>query len=1052
MKKTESDVGSKYEYKCGKLSEVVITSLKKFLKKIEFNGLKRTVELFLPGIDLDEFVLQKIKNQMKKRRAVELSNGLGRVDIQYRRGGIQIEPAGILRLFVKEITITDNQILSLFHDIISQVENQYIYNDNYIVSKIDDIIFKISKTGIYSPKNSEEKTFYDFAMIILANYYGGSDETPEWVDAALGNIASGEFIERWIEFLAEYMSEVIAQVSENIFFDFKFTFDSALIRAVLNQKTNKGQLSKLIKLFGINIKSIIHKFVESYVSPSFLRGAGDIISDMTCGFLSDVGDGEESLNMNDCKVPDGIFDLTVALSELNFRGRAFRWYSKNKTDFKLEYSYNCDFERLKSVDVQAKRVMKTFPKINLGLVSSYKAVEVFEYSVNVENLEQGEFYYRIVSDDFCTQKYKMHIGNQSQKTKFLIFADSQGMVKSDYDKFLNVFENSISKNLDADFLVHLGDFVDDGNNEECWNWVLSSKKWAEIPALALSGNHEARRNIVAHRFGVGNSVLSHFNLPIKCDQNSEFGAYYSVVYGDVTLIALNTNTGGDYGIDKCQYDWAINTAKNAKTKWKVLLTHKSPYSNGPHHKDLDVKLIGKQIDDIAYYGNIDLVLGGHDHVYARTPVLAQGHKVFEYTKKIVYKNFEYESYINPQGTIFVVPGTSGVKNYQQKFPAGFHAKKLLGLDKPVYSCVEIDNENLYFDAFTFDEISCEFSRIDSFCIQKSAHELAETSAEYLDKFIDSIPDIPWKDHSEQIQKAKKIYENMDNSEKIKVQKRPELLKFSYFDECRKSIDSGKVAKVSTLAEFLKAIEDKSVGNIVIDSDEIDFENNHLPAKKIYIDRALKISGSGKLTHVRFVLKPGAFVIIAGSVCIDDTRKPYSVYPSLDVFEMHSSSFLALTEDATVNSGYGVGKGGRAINIIGDNSCAYLSTSGHNFARNGFVFTRNNTSNVKVTSGKYISNSRRYTFDINGKINISSGFIRSLKIDNNGEGVLEGGTLGDSQRSASTYPLECLGKMDIYAGTINAHKEISVKVGDAASVIEHKKSNCIVDIKGKILYN
>ena len=68
-----------YEYKCGKLSEVVIVSLRAFLDKIKSNGLKKMVEIFLPGINLDEFVLQKIKNQMKKRRAIELKKKLGRI-------------------------------------------------------------------------------------------------------------------------------------------------------------------------------------------------------------------------------------------------------------------------------------------------------------------------------------------------------------------------------------------------------------------------------------------------------------------------------------------------------------------------------------------------------------------------------------------------------------------------------------------------------------------------------------------------------------------------------------------------------------------------------------------------------------------------------------------------------------------------------------------------------------------------------------------------------------------------------------------------------------
>ena len=53
------------EYHGGKLSEVVINSLKPFLEKIKLYGIKKTIEDFIPEIRLDEFVLNKIKKQLK---------------------------------------------------------------------------------------------------------------------------------------------------------------------------------------------------------------------------------------------------------------------------------------------------------------------------------------------------------------------------------------------------------------------------------------------------------------------------------------------------------------------------------------------------------------------------------------------------------------------------------------------------------------------------------------------------------------------------------------------------------------------------------------------------------------------------------------------------------------------------------------------------------------------------------------------------------------------------------------------------------------------------
>ena len=128
-------------YKGGKISEIVISSIRPFLNKLKKIGIKKCLKSFLPKINIDNFVLEKIKSQLIKRRAIELGRGLGRVYIQYRFDGIQIEPCGVLRFIIKKITITDDQILKSFDDILSQIEKKYIKNSDYIISEIDDIIF-----------------------------------------------------------------------------------------------------------------------------------------------------------------------------------------------------------------------------------------------------------------------------------------------------------------------------------------------------------------------------------------------------------------------------------------------------------------------------------------------------------------------------------------------------------------------------------------------------------------------------------------------------------------------------------------------------------------------------------------------------------------------------------------------------------------------------------------------------------------------------------------------------------------------------------------------
>ena len=768
------------EYHGGKLSEVVINSLKPFLEKIKLYGIKKTIEDFIPEVQLDKFVLRKIKTQLKKRRGIELGKGLGMVFVQYRYDGIQIEFSGIIRLLVNKITITDSQILRSFNSILSQIEKKYILDDKYLLYKIDEIVFELSKTQIYKPKSSEEKTLYDFAVLILINYYNTSDKIPEWIQPALKNISKGEFIRKWIDILADYISEVISVVTEDIFFDFKVTFDSIVVRTFLNKITNRGQISKLLNTFDIDVKKIIYKFAKSYLSPSFIKGSSEILCDIAGSFLSKCNQRISDKSVSNEIFYSFPFEITVSMGLDSQFKRNFRWFTNlDISECFLEYSYDENFlnsEKIKSVP---EKVPKTVPVLNLGLVSSYKVDYLNKYSVTVDNLKIGNVYYRIIyienGKEIKTPVYKLKLRNTNDNLKFMIFTDSQGMVKTDYESFEKVFDSAIDREKNFDFIVHLGDFVDDGNNEKHWKWVLNSDCWRNNTVVVLAGNHDARKSAVALKSGAENSVLSHFNLKNAIKQNFSKGIYYSFVYSNVTFVVLNTNTSNESGIDKKQYHWAISVLKNAKTKWKIILTHKSPYSNGPHHKDLDVKNISKQIIDLCYYGEVDLVFAGHDHVYARTPFLIEGEEINNKFKIENFKDENYKNYLNPYGTMFVVPGTSGVKNYSQYFPVDFPYEKLLKVENSVYSSVEIIENKLIFNSYEFDSSERNFLKIDSFSIEKKDYFEKNISSKFVSNFISLIPNIPWIDNTEIIKKSILFYESLDYNEKLCVKNYSELL-------------------------------------------------------------------------------------------------------------------------------------------------------------------------------------------------------------------------------------------------------------------------------------
>lgn len=1044
-----SDKSNKYYG--GKLSEVVINSLKPFLEKIKLYGIKKSIEDFIPGVQLDKFVLNKIKTQLKKRRGIKLGKYFGMVFVQYRYDGIQIEFSGASRFLIDKITITDNQILRSFNSILSQIEKKYILDDKYLLYKIDEIVFELAKTQIYKPKSSEEKTLYDLAILVLINYYNASDKIPDWIQPALENIIKGKFIRKWIDILADYISEVISVVTEDIFFDFKVTFDSIIVRTFLNKMTNRGQISKLLSTFDIDVKKIIYKFAKSYLSPSFIKGASEILCDIAGSFLSKCNQRISDKSVSNEIFYSFPFEITVSMGLDNQFQRNFRWFTNlDISECFLEYSYDKNFSNSEKIKSVSEKVPKTIPVLNLGLVSSYKVEYLNKYSATVDNLKIGNVYYRIIYNDngkkIKTPVYKFKVSDANDNLRFVIFTDSQGMVKTDYEAFEKVFDLAIGREKNLDFIVHLGDFVDDGNNEKYWKWVLNSDCWKNNTSVVLAGNHDARKSVIALKSGVENSVVSHFNFKNAPKQNFSKGIYYSFVYSDVTFVVLNTNTSHENGIDKKQYNWAISVLKNAKTKWKIIFTHKSPYSNGPHHKDLDVKNISKQIIDLCYYGGVDMIFGGHDHVYARTPFLIEGEEINNKFKIENFKDENYKNYLNPYGTMFIVPGTSGVKNYSQHFPVDFPYEKLLKVEHSVYSSVEIIGHKLIFNSYKFDSSKKVFLKIDSFSVEKKDDFEKNISSKFVSNFINLIPNIPWIDNTELIKKSILFYESLDYNEKLCVKNYSELLERKKLNDSFKDIQNSEIRVVKNRKEFLNALKNKNVGTIIVNCNEIKFVN------KIIINRSLCITGQARLLNVQFVLREKSLLILSGDICIDNNKKPFSFCKSKSLIEMYDYSVFVLNENATINSSYGRGNSGVAINVLGESTRIYLNSSGHNFVSKGLIKSNFSSSNIFINGGKYFSYKNYHTVITEGKIIVKGGFVRSILVGENGNLDLIGGIIGDENERLITAPIEIFGKAELKTGIIKAVKGISVLVhketNGEISVARDKN----IDISGKILYN
>ncbi len=145
----------------------------------------------------------------------------------------------------------------------------------------------------------------------------------------------------------------------------------------------------------------------------------------------------------------------------------------------------------------------------------------------------------------------------------------------------NVYEDGNPAMVDRSLFDPFADVLDNGTDL--------------VPVL---GNHDVDS-------GFGDAQAAALGMP---------GPWYSVTFGDVQFVALDSNRPDDAG----QLAWLTETLRTSASRWKIALLHHPPYSGGWHGSDLRVRSAFSPL--FEKYG-VQLVLAGHDHDYQRTKTI-----------------------------------------------------------------------------------------------------------------------------------------------------------------------------------------------------------------------------------------------------------------------------------------------------------------------------------------------------------------------------------------------------------------------------------------------
>ncbi len=176
-----------------------------------------------------------------------------------------------------------------------------------------------------------------------------------------------------------------------------------------------------------------------------------------------------------------------------------------------------------------------------------------------------------------------------------------------------------------DLFLHVGDMAyEDGTDLEFTDnyFAVYQDILRQTPVWPTIGNHESFSFTSA---GIGPYYEAHV-LPMSGEAggvSSGTESYYSFDYANAHFIVLDSMTSSR-NPGSAMLTWLQDDLSGTTQEWVIALFHHPPYTKGSHDSDSAADSGGRLVDmrenvlPLLDAGGVDLVLGGHSHIYERS--------------------------------------------------------------------------------------------------------------------------------------------------------------------------------------------------------------------------------------------------------------------------------------------------------------------------------------------------------------------------------------------------------------------------------------------------
>ncbi|MBZ0271290.1 metallophosphoesterase, partial [bacterium] len=268
--------------------------------------------------------------------------------------------------------------------------------------------------------------------------------------------------------------------------------------------------------------------------------------------------------------------------------------------------------------------------VDFGATNSYGQSMSAEYETYIDFSEGLRFIYQIRVDGLAagsTYHYRARHGlvTTGDKTfvtapthldsfNFVIFGDSRGGSIANPN---TQHEAAIAAIAAANpmFFANTGDFVASGAQKADWDYHfhVESDLMATAPLYPVFGNHEEDEDDVT---GLTGDQLWAFYFDTPDDDDL---TWYSFDYGNIHFIVIDVNKSWQMVPGAPEYQWLVADlaadAANKKTNFTIAMFHQPAFTwKDGRTPDIVSRFV---VEPLLRAADVDIVVAGHDHFYAR---------------------------------------------------------------------------------------------------------------------------------------------------------------------------------------------------------------------------------------------------------------------------------------------------------------------------------------------------------------------------------------------------------------------------------------------------